>query len=368
MGRRTLLFLSLAAALGAPACRKRAEPTRPAASAKAAPVKIIYPAAPGSFVKLVSRLAPSVVNLSTTVPVRGGPADWLQTSPPSGEAGDRVRNSLGSGFLVDRQGHILTSAQILARAETINVRLGDAVLPATVRGTDPATDVALLRIKPPPGTRLTPARLGDSDSLRVGEWLLALGNPFGEGIGASSGILGSREVQDPVVPRGERDPRGLLQTDAAINPGNAGGPLVNMQGEVVGICTTLDPTSERGPGLAVPIGLVNKLLPMLKREGRVVRTWLGIYMAPVTAAVAARAKLKPPQGAVVTTLIPGGPAARAGLRSGDIILTFDGAQISDARQLPRMASLAGVGRQIAIKVWRDGKQLAFTLKTEAMPE
>ncbi len=366
-----LAAAALLATLGPAGCRRHPLEPEPGPGRSPSPVKILYPSAPGSFVKLVERLRPSVVSLSTTGAVKGGPADWFPTGAPgeglpSGEQTERLRRSLGTGFLVDGHGSVVTSAHLLGKDRELRVRLEDgSELVARVVGQDPASDLAVLKIDPPAGAHLVPLRFGDSDQLQVGEWVVALGNPFGVGVTVSAGVLSARERRD--LPRGESGYLGLLQTDARIHPGNAGGPLVNLLGEVVGVNTAISAETQ-GVGFAVPGSLVQKLLPMLRRDGKVVRAWVGIYMDKVTQEVAARAGLKKPQGALVRQIVAGGPAERAGLRTGDIILAFDGREVSDAGELPTRAALAGVNRVIPIRVWRDGKAQAFSLRTERMPE
>jgi len=351
-------------------CRKRKAEAPASGAGKAPRVKIVYPAAPGSFVRLSSRLRPAVVHLSTTVTVRGGPADWFPSSGRQdetalGKQGARMRRALGTGFIIDGDGHVLTNAHVVERSQQIRARLHDGtVLVARVMGLDSACDVALLKVAPPAGTRLTPARQGDSDSLRVGEWVVALGDPFGMGMTLNAGVVSARERKG--LAPGKHGLWGFIQTDVAIHPGNSGGPLVNVQGEVVGIATAMD--AQAGAiGFALPLKVALGLLPQLKK-GQVSRTWLGIYGVEMTAARAKKAGLKKPRGAYVTSVIHQGPADRAGIRAGDVVLTFDGQDIASANDLPRLASLAGVDRQVAITVWRAGKLLKFTLKTEKRPE
>ena len=350
-------------------CRKRAGQT-PAKASKATQVKIVYPAAPGSFVRLVTKLRPAVVHLSTTVTVRGGPADWFPSSgrqdgTATGKQGARMRRALGTGFIIDGDGHILTNAHVVERAQSLRARLHDGtMLVAKLRGLDRASDVALLKVSPPTGTRLSAARLGDSDSLRVGEWVVALGNPFGMGVTLNAGVISARERKE--LAPGKHGLWGFIQTDVAIHPGNSGGPLVNTQGEVVGIAVSMD-TQAGSIGFALPLKVAMGLLPQLKK-GEVSRTWLGIYADRMTAARTKKVGLKKPRGTYVTSVIHQGPADRAGLRAGDVVLSFDGQDIVSAADLPRLAALAGVDRQVEIKVWRAGKNLTFTLKTEKMPE
>jgi serine protease Do len=338
----------------------------------AAPVKILYPAAPGSFVKLVERLRPSIVGLATVEPVRGGPAELIPGGGPgevvglTGDLGERMRRSLGSGFIVDATGTILTNAHLLGKDREIRVRLEDgAELPAKVVGQDAASDLAVLTISPPSGTHLQPLRFGDSNELQVGEWVAALGNPFGMGVTLSVGVVSAKPRRD--LPRGEAGYLGFVQTDAAIHAGNSGGPLCNAAGEVIGVSSALSADTGR-IGFALPSAMVQKILPALRREGRIVRAWVGIYMDKVTPELAQRAGLKGPQGALVRSVVPGGPAEKAGLRTGDIILSFEDREVTDAGDLPWRAALAGANRIIPLKVWRDRKTLRFSLRTERMPE
>lgn len=370
--RLALLLLCVVLMLPSAACRKRgADEAQPTSKGKSPPVKIVYPAAPGSFVRLVGKLRSSVVHLSTNVTVRGGPGDWFpattrQDPTATGEPGQRLRHSLGTGFIIDAEGHVLTTAHLVSRASVIWAQtVGGPRLPARVLGLDPASDVALLKVAPPPGVRLSPARQGDSDTLRVGEWVVALGNPFGHGVTVSAGVVSARERRE--LPPGRHGLWGFVQTDVKIHPGNSGGPLVNMQGQVVGIARALE-AHAGSVGFVVPLKLALGLVPQLKQAGRVARTWVGIYVDKVTAARAKTAGLRAASGALVTSVVLQGPADRAGLRAGDIIVSFDGHEIKTAADLPRLAGLAGVNRQVQVAVWRARKQQSFTLKTEKMPQ
>jgi len=360
--------LVLTALLGG--CRRPAAgPPEPGAAPPS--VKILYPAAPGGFVKLVERLRPSVVSLVAATPVRGGPADWFPAGGPgeggpSGELGERLRRSLGSGFIVDEAGIIVTNAHLLGKDRDLRVRLdGGAEVVAKVVGEDAASDLAVLSIQPPPGTRLVKMRFGVSNELQVGEWVAALGNPFGLGVTLSVGVVSARPAQD--LPRGEAGYHAFIQTDAAIHPGNSGGPLCNTAGQVIGVSTAVSAETGR-IGFAVPAALAQKIVPALRRDGRVVRAWLGMYVDRVTPEAATRAGLKPPRGALVSSVLANRPAERAGLRAGDIILGFDSQEVRDADDLRSRASLAGVNRVVALKVWRDHKVLHFSPLTEPMPD
>lgn len=364
-----LLTLPLLILLAA-GCRKREAPAADAGPRPGRSVKIVQPAAPGSFVKLVAKLAPSVVQLSTTIPVRGGPADWFpgagQLAGVDEAALERRHRSLGSGFIIGTDGFILTSAHIVAKAEEIRVHFNPkTVLLASVVGKDDRGDVALLRVAPPKRFKLQAVRLGDSDDVQLGEWVAALGNPFGEGLIMSAGVVSSRPRKE--LSSGLHGAWGLVMTDADIHPGNAGGPLINMQGQVVGINSPQHNNTAGGPGFAVPINLARGVVKLLRSQGKVVRSWVGLYMDRVTAERAKEAKLARARGAFVTRVVAGGPAARAGVKAGDIILTFDGKALQDAGTLPRLAALMGPNRQVPLVVWRDGKEVPLVLQSEIMP-
>ena len=352
-------------------CRKRKpSPPAPTTSAPKQPVKILYPAAPGSFVKLAQRLRPSVVQLSTTVPVRGGPADWfprgsLEDRTTSGAFGERLRRSLGTGFVLDKQGHILTNAHVVRRAEQVRAHIGEVTMPAQVLGQDEDADVALLRVKPKAGVRLIPVLLGDSDQLKAGEWVAALGNPFGQGISVGVGVVSALPLRDLVT--GKPGLWGLIQTDADIHPGNSGGPLINVQGEVVGIATAVDRQAGR-LGFAVPINAARGVVRLLKRSGRTERAWVGLYMDQVTEVWAKKVGLDRAHGALVTGVVAGGPGERAGIVDGDIILEFEGREVDDHRTLPRWVALAGVNTGVTVKVWRAKKTLTLKVTTASMPD
>jgi serine protease Do len=335
-------------------------------------VKILHPVAPGSFAKTVAQLRPSVVQLVTSVAVKGGPGDWFPAASPGegtplAEPTEKLRRSLGTGFVVDVTGTILTNAHVVGKDREVRVRFDDGREErASVVGQDLHSDVAVLKVEPRAGLRLVPVRFGDSEALQVGEWVAALGNPFGFGPTVAVGVVSAKERRD--MPLGQAGNWGFLQTDAAINAGNSGGPLVNVIGEVVGMNTAVGSEGTSGIGFAVPARTILRIAPMLKRDGKVVRTWVGIYMDKVTPEVAARVGLKQPSGALITGVVPRGPAERAGLRVGDVILSFDNRDVQSSADLPWIASLAGVDRLVPIKVLRAGATQSFWLRTERMPE
>ncbi len=374
--RRLICCLALLAA-AAPwvgGCRRRAP--APAADDRppGARVKVIYPAAPGSFVHLADQLAASLVLLSADVSVKGGAADHLLSAgvegvAPSGPLGQALRRSLGTGVIVDAAGTVLTSARVLRPAAAVFVQLRGGQgprLPARVLGQDERSDVGLLTFPPPPGTVLRPAKLGDSDSRRVGAWGAALGraDPLGHGVTLSAGGVFS----DPAARQapGQLGPWAMIQTAAAVNGSNAGGALCNMQGEVVGINSLL-PGAAPGVSFAVPINLAQRVRTLLQQKGKVVRTWVGVYLARVTEERARAVGLEQARGALVTSVLPDGPADRAGLRVGDIVVSFDDQPVSDAAQLSRLAGLAGGERGVPVGVWREGQLQRVTLKPEQLP-
>jgi serine protease Do len=379
MGRHPLIraagpvaaLLALALLVLSTGCRRRATAPPQPPSDEQAPVKIHYPMAPGSFVKLAVKLKPSVVHLSTDAPVRGGPAEWFPTQtkagPVIGGHAEQRRRSLGTGVIISVDGSVLTNAHIIAKAEVVRVRLHDGTScgKAKVVGIDERSDLALLTFTPPADVKLKPARLGDSDDLKVGEWAVAIGDPFGLSQTLSAGVISAKERRD--LPQGQAGYWGYIQTDLTINAGNSGGPLVNVLGEVVGVATAVE-TEASGIGFAVPINTAKKVLPMLRRDGKVVRAWVGIYMDRVTEERAEELGLKQAHGALVRKVVPRGPAELAGLRAGDVIISFDGKKIRRAAELPWLASLAGIERMVAVKVWRNNKVYAFSLKSARMPE
>lgn len=366
MRARHASVLVLLAALGG--CRERGgaddagvspaeapEPRRPDSSD---PVRIVYPAAPGSFVDLTTDLRDSVVNIRTTRKVSGGPSSIYPTAEDD--------FTLGSGVLIDNAGLVLTNDHVIASAADLRVLLADGTeVAARILGRDPRLDVALLEIDAPPRYRAAP--LGSSGQLQIGEWVLALGNPFGGEVTASAGIVSAlgRPGAEGLAGAGPGY-RTFLHTDCVVNAGNSGGPLVNTAGEVVGINSAGEKRSG-GVGYAVPIDRIKDILPMLQKDGRVVRAWLGVFVHPVTDDIARQHNLETVTGALVSDLVPGSPAARAGVQPGDIILEYDGKDV-DHRNLPWLSQTSGIGRRLPVVVWRNKGTRPLTLHTEAMPE
>lgn len=337
-------------------------PASPSPNAAPTPVQPIpHPSAPASFADLVERVQPAVVNIYTeqVVPRRQVAIDPVYG--PYAVTRPYRATSLGSGFIVDEEGFILTNTHVIKDAQTIKISTADGrEVPATVVGTDPMTDVALIRIEPFAGMRYL--ELGDADAVRVGDWLMAVGNPFGLQSTVTVGILSARGRRN--VPLGA-DIRyvDFLQTDASINPGNSGGPLIAMDGTVVGINTAINAEGQ-GIGFAVPINMARSILDELRNTGSVTRAWLGVRLGPLP--VDPREGRRP-EGALVHDVVLQGPAALAGMRPGDVIFTFGEHPIKTHDDLPWLASNAGVGEEIDVQVRRGGQVLTLPVTMGVLP-
>ncbi|MFH2009091.1 MAG: trypsin-like peptidase domain-containing protein [bacterium] len=376
-----LWWLCALSLVGPMSCRSRREADSKSNASQIppqpAPVKILYPAAPGSFVRLIKRLRPSLVHLHATSAIAGGPATTLPvrqgaddpyyaTSPLR----DRVERSLGTGVILDRQGHVLTALRVLRHATEIRARLHDGTdVSAKVVGQDPDTGIGVLLLQQPAGgrlLRLTPAPYGSSSQLRPGDWVVAAGDPFGTQPYVSAGLVSS-----PGAPKGLTLSRpgyfSFIMTDARINAANAGGPLVNQSGEVVGINVTFD-DRQRQLGFAVPINMIRDVLPTLLKHGRVSRSWVGIYVKEVTPQHATTLGLVPARGALVSEVVAGGPAAQAGLQVGDVVLSFDGKAVTKHQELTFAAARTPSGRTVLVKVWRGKREHVLSLRLERKPE
>jgi serine protease Do len=318
---------------------------------------------------MVDRLSPSVVSInvvqSRPIP-RGTPMDDFFRHFFGGIPEPYRQRGIGTGFLINDQGHILTNSHVVENAQQITVRLHDgAELPATVAAIDPPTDIALLRIAPG-GRQLPEAVLGDSDSLRIGDWVVAIGNPFGLEYTVTAGIVSALERRE-VNPEGRGGYHNYIQTDASINPGNSGGPLFNLRGEVVGINGAINAAGQ-GIGFAIPINMAKTMMTMMDADGVVRRSWMGVATQPVDQPLARSFGLTgQPRGALISEVVTGSPAARAGLRPGDIVLEFDGRQIDRSDDLPWIASTAGVGRSVQIALWRDRRRSTVEMTLTEMP-
>lgn len=265
--------------------------------------------------------------------------------------------ALGSGFVIDPSGYVVTNNHVVADAEEIAVTLHDGTrLPAKLVGSDPPTDLALLKVES--SKPLTSTRWGDSDRLRVGDWLVAIGNPFGLGGTVTAGILSARARDIQQGPYDE-----YLQTDAPINRGNSGGPLFDTEGGVVGVNTAIySPTGGSiGIGFAIPSALARPIIDELREHGQVRRGWLGVQVQRVTPDIAETLGMAEPDGALVTTLTPGGPAEAAGVRQGDVIVGFDGHAVEKMRDLPRVVARTPIGKSVSLELLRDGGTQTLTV-------
>ncbi len=326
--------------------------------------------APESFAPLVKRLNNVVVNISTRQVVRvrqpspfGDPQmdeffyRFFGGRPPQRE---QVRQSLGSGFIISSDGYILTNNHVVDKARDIRVALDDGrVLEAKLVGRSPEIDVALIKVE---ADGLPAAVLGDSDRTEVGDWVMAVGNPFGLSHTVTKGIVSAK---GRVIGAGPYD--NLIQTDAAINPGNSGGPLFDLQGGVVGINTMI---LARGQnlGFAVPINMVKEVLDDLKERGRPRLGWLGVDAQNVTPDIAAALGMPEPIGAIIKSVAKGSPAEKAGFRRGDVIVELDGRKILDPAELPRMIAFGHIGKTVNFKVLRQSRPIEIQAMVEAMPE
>lgn len=330
------------------------------------------PVAIPSLAPLVKRTQNAVLTISTE---SGGKPVSIDPRDPRGEMLRRFGVPLetpkqmgqGTGFLINADGYALTNHHVVENANSIRVRVGNEAqeYTAEVIGDDPRTDVALIRIKD--ARRLFDyLPLGNSDQLEVGDFAVAIGNPFGLSQSVSMGIISARSRRD-VAPSGRQGLYDFLQTDASINPGNSGGPLLNLNGEVIGINSAVNAAGQ-GIGFAIPVNLVKQLLPDLRNKGRVERAWLGVGIDRVTPEIAQGLNLPTPYGALIRQVVPGSPADRAGIEPGDIVTRFDGKEVETSTDLPFLAGTAGIGRTVSVEVWRDGKVKTVPVVLGQLPD
>jgi serine protease Do len=316
---------------------------------------------PDSFADLAERLMPSVVNISTTQTIKtNGNALPFQFPPGSpfeemfkdfNQPTERKASSLGSGFIVNKNGTIITNNHVINNAEDIVVKVGDKEYEAKVLGADPYSDLAVLKIDSK--DKFTPVKFGDSDKARVGDWVVAIGNPFGLGGTVTSGIISARN-RDINLTRYDD----FIQTDASINQGNSGGPLFNLEGDVVGINTAIIAPGQAGSvgiGFAIPANAASNVITQLIKYGETKRGWLGVRIQQVTKEIAEVEELKTTGGALVASVGEKSPAQKAGLKAGDIILKFDGKKIDTMRALPKLVSNTEVGKTVKLEIWRNKK-------------
>ena len=325
---------------------------------------------PDSFADLAERLSPAVVNISTTMVVRNNDRPQLPQFPEGSpfedffrefeDRGERSRRaqSLGSGFIIDAAGIVVTNNHVIENADEISVILAnDESFDAEVIGRDAKTDIAVLKIDPG-DTSLTAVSFGDSDSLRVGDWVMAIGNPFGLGGTVTAGIVSARGRD---IGSGPYDD--YIQTDASINRGNSGGPLFNLDGEVIGINTAIfsQTGGSVGIGFAISANLATQVVSQLQDFGRTRRGWLGVFIQEVTEDIADSLGLDEAKGALVASVTETGPADEAGLQAGDVIIRFDGKEVNKSRDLPRIVAETPVEAKVKVDVVRDGKVKTVTV-------
>jgi len=277
--------------------------------------------------------------------------------------GPELRRGMGSGFVISSDGEIVTNAHVVEGATDVEVRLADdRVVRARIVGVDPMTDIALLRIDPPGPLSTLP--LGDSDAVAVGDWVIAIGNPFGLDRTATAGIVSAK---GRFIGAGPYDD--FIQTDAAINPGNSGGPLLDQRGRVVGVNSAIvSPAGGNvGIGFAIPANLVQWVITRLHADGKVIRGWLGVAVQPVTPELARAFDLEQPRGALVADVTGGAPAARAGMRRGDVIVRFGDEAVDESRELPSMVAATRPGTRVPVIVLRDGDEVELEVRVGEMP-
>ena len=336
----------------------------PVAAQPAPEARAILRALEDAFTAVALRVTPAVVNVST-VPKRGAPMeeipeqfreffeDFKRRRPES--------RSTGSGVIVDPNGYILTNNHVIENAAEITVRLSDArKFTATLVGRDPKTDLAVLKVEAP--APLPVAELGDSDALRIGQWAIAIGNPFGLDRTVTVGIVSATARNRVGVATYEN----FIQTDASINPGNSGGPLLNLDGHVIGVNTAIVAAGQ-GIGFAIPINQAKEVMRQLMSRGRVVRGWLGIMIQDLTEDLAQGFGVKEREGVLVADIMAGGPAEGSGLKPGDIIVEFGGAGIKELPELQRRVAAVTPGEQVDVSVVREGKRVPLRITVGEMP-
>ena len=334
--------------------------------------------APDSFADLVEKLTPAVVNIATSfshesksqdspfgeLPPGTAPEEFYEFFNRRGGAPTQPITSLGSGFIVDPSGLVVTNNHVIADADEITVVLDDnSRLKATIIGRDPKTDLALLKVEN--GESLPFVEFGDSDSARVGDWVIAIGNPFGLGNTVTAGILSARGRDINAGPYDD-----FLQTDAPINRGNSGGPMFDMNGKVIGVNTLIYSPSggSVGIGFATPSAIAGPVIAQLREFGQTRRGWLGVRIQSVSPEIAESHNLAAATGALVAAVIEDSPAADGGLQQGDIILRFDGQEIPNRRALPRIVADTPVGSSVPVIVWREGEHVPLEVTIGRLEE
>jgi serine protease Do len=336
---------------------------------------------PSDFSDLAERLSSAVVNISTSQTLRRNNESERRAIPQlpedsplqdffddflnRGDRGLRRVTALGSGFIIDLEGHVVTNNHVIEDADEIEVILNDGIttLPAELIGTDEKTDLALLKVESDAG--LPVVNFGDSDAARVGQWVLAIGNPFGLNSSVTAGIISARNRD---IQSGDYDE--FIQTDASINQGNSGGPLFNMAGEVIGVNSAIySPTGGSvGIGFAIPSNVARNVVIQLKESGHVSRGMIGVRIQGVNEDIAASLNLDEASGALVSGVTDGGPAADAGIQEGDVILSFDGREVVDDRSLPRIVAETPAGRTVEVEIIRRGQMRTLQVVVARLPD
>ena len=314
---------------------------------------------PGSFADLAEKLMPSVVNISTTTTITTKSNPFPFQFPPGspfkdmfeGTPQERQTSALGSGFIIDENGIVITNNHVIKGADDIYVKAnGDKDYKATIIGADPLSDIAVLKIDTK--DKFKPVKFGDSDKARIGDWVVAIGNPFGLGGTVTAGIISARN-RSIGLSRYED----YIQTDASINQGNSGGPLFNLNGDVIGINTAiLGQSGSIGIGFAIPSNSAQKVIDQLIKFGETKRGWLGVRIQVVTEEIADSLKLDKPRGALVASVAKGSPSDKGGIKDGDVILEFDGKLINEMKELPKIVAETSVGKKVKVKIWRNNKE------------
>ncbi|HEX9023148.1 MAG TPA: DegQ family serine endoprotease, partial [Geobacteraceae bacterium] len=364
------LFCLLVLSLALSACKKKQEPMFYESSRKGtadAPVKEVprdILATQQAFTNVVKAVNPCVVNIST-VSKKKLVQPFFEFSPffddffGGGRARPQYRRekSLGSGFIINSEGYIITNDHVVRDAESIRVKLSnEKVYDGKVVGSDQKTDIAVIKINA--DQPLKPAVLGDSDKLQVGQWAIAIGNPFGLDRTVTVGVISATGRSNMGIETYED----FIQTDASINPGNSGGPLLNVYGEVIGINTAIVAAGQ-GIGFAIPVNMAKHVVAQLIKKGSVTRGWLGVSIQPVTEEIARSFGLGSSQGALISDIMAGSPAEKGGLRQGDIILRFAGKEIKDPRQLQLAVADTPVGQKVEVEIFRNGKTMRLYVST-----
>ncbi len=343
-----------------------------AATALAAPLPATARGAPESFADLAEKLLPAVVNIASTANVSeqsltGDPQldeffkEFFERNRPEGP---QQETSLGSGFVIDPDGYIVTNNHVIRGATEVTVRLQDGTeLSAELIGSDEKTDLALIKVDA--AVQLPYVSWGDSDAVRIGDWVIAIGNPFGLGGSVTAGIVSARQRDINAGPYDD-----FIQTDASINRGNSGGPMFDMEGGVIGVNTAIFSPSggSIGIGFAIPSNQARVVIDQLREFGYTRRGWIGVRIQSVDAELAEGRGLDTTTGALVANVSPGGPAELAGIVAGDVILTFDGKSVNDMRQLPRIVAETPIGKSVEVVLWRDRGEKTVNLEVGELDE